>query len=349
MMKDSMYNYEQIRAEFESLEIPTFPEVNIQWIVPNKFGMGRDNKERYLLFFACSDLEVGSEVVKAAIVSNQSWKNIDGTIVSGFMIGLPKDDAFLIAATSIVIELIRIDVKSRELSVVFTEIESYIELVLRRLILTPTSIVGLIGELIVVEAILRTLILEKKQSPLDVLKYWKGHSPAARDFDFGTLEFEVKTTTKDTSTHMIDNINQVQSQNKLYLISIGLTLAETDTLLSVKSLVDSIMKLLSGSKAAQDQFLICVSKYSKEASYNHETMSDWGPYQKSYKKTFEIRIYDIQDDNIKVIRSSDLKDLMVIDNHHITYEVCLPVKVKESIENPQSFKELSSILKQYVS
>ena len=125
-----MTSYQELRQTLSDLEVPEIENLNVAWPIPQKLAMGRNGKGEYILLL-CSELEIESEIISDAILTDQAWRQEDDNIVFGSMLIFPNENAFLTATASIVIEILRINVEDKEFTDVFSETESYIELILK--------------------------------------------------------------------------------------------------------------------------------------------------------------------------------------------------------------------------
>lgn len=84
--------------------------------------------------------------------------------------------------------------------------------------------IGLFGELLLLEHLLRNLPAE------EALSCWRGADFEEHDFDCGSVDVEVKSTTLETRTHWISSLSQLNPTlgRPLWLISIQLTGAGTN-------------------------------------------------------------------------------------------------------------------------
>ncbi|WP_172812169.1 PD-(D/E)XK motif protein [Dietzia sp. 111N12-1] len=111
--------------------------------------------------------------------------------------------------------------------------------------------IGLFGELLM----LRHLI--KKVGPALALDSWQGPIGEEHDFVFPSADFEVKTTVRETRSHVIAGLAQLQpTTNKpLVLVSIQLTGGSSQTGTSLDALVGTVRSETRGYQHLLDDLL----------------------------------------------------------------------------------------------
>lgn len=335
-----MKNYEEAYDLLGGVPVPTEEgHLEVEWLIADRLGLGRDSMARFVVVLAGGLVDATSETVKQSLMHGQ-WKQSSGEHIEGNALRLPHGAPFQVAATTIAIELIRRGIESRVASDVFKEVESFIELVIRRVLLPPESILGLLGELLVLDYGLAALDQIPQGRRPDRCSLWRGHTYQARDFVLNRLALEVKTTTGPSSRHHISNLDQVEARTldgghteELYLVSVGLAEeAAGSSRFSIAQLTNRIMGRLDDAEASR--FLEQLEQYGPEdcGGYKHALMADWEPYVRRYRLTFQPRIYDISDVNLRLIRRSDLQNTFVLPEG-ISYSVDLPEVVPGSHGN----------------
>ncbi|MEY4548747.1 MAG: hypothetical protein RL685_4942, partial [Pseudomonadota bacterium] len=243
----TLRTYEYISSLLEQLERPRQPTlINIDWLAFGVAAVGRDESDSNLVLIVGPQLTSASSVVARAM-RFATWATTMETSLEGNVIALPAGDHFRAAAATIAVELMRHGIDSRPPGEVFQEVEPLMELVMRRLLLPPECVLGLIGELYVLDVFLRGLDLGSSLRS-DPTAIWRGHLEQSRDFALGASSIEVKTTATGVARHHFSGFSQVEAaqadgvgRESLYLASIGLQSADTDTGLSVARLADSIL------------------------------------------------------------------------------------------------------------
>lgn len=311
-----MTTYEDIHGIAAQLEAPTTDgHLTVEWIVPDRLAIGRDSDNRHLLVLGGASVKAATESVARALSSGR-WFSESGAEIEGTLLRLHAGDHFMVAATTIAVELLRRGLDRRPAADVFPEVEGFIELVIRRVLLPHDALLGLVGELLVFDHLLEALKQVPDLSQPDPVGLWQGHSRKSRDFRLNRLGLEVKTTSRASSHHHIGGLDQVEPRTldgeqteALYLASIGLREdASAPARFSVAGLTNSILTKLDGDCGTK--FLDQLRGYGPDdcVGYDHATMADWEPYSRGFSMTFPPRVYDMSDPNIRVIRRSGLQE-----------------------------------------
>lgn len=346
--------YDEVYDLTASIDLPEEEgKLNIEWVIAERLAVGRDKQGRHVVLLPGPSLEARLPTVARAL-SRGRWISESGSSIVGTLLRLSDGSAFLVASTTIVIELLRRDIATRPSQDVFREVEPFIELVIRRLLLPPESILGLVGELLTLDYILAGLPEDCTIPPTSI---WKGYMTRGRDFVFNRLALETKATSGVSSVHTINNLDQVEpsslqggGRETLFLVSIGLQPdVAGSTRFSVSRLVGSILDRLS--RDDQEEFKTQVRQYGPPecVGYDHDNMSEWETYTQCFRPTFEPRLYDMGDPNLRVIRRLDLQDLFVLPEG-LSYRVHLPDEIPSSHgKNPRSglTSELVSLLREH--
>jgi hypothetical protein len=159
----------------------------------------------------------------------RTWKSVDAGFISGYLTirtKLAVDSDGLRGFHSIVEAAIYHNIRfgcSFEESLV-ASLKEYRSLVAAEE-LNQNVIVGLLGELLAFEEIRKALGYEF------ALHSWHSKHDAIHDFDMGTWDLEVKTTTRADRVHKISSIHQLENspERPLYLMSIQICEADQDS------------------------------------------------------------------------------------------------------------------------
>ncbi len=348
-----MRTYEQISLLLEQIASPTAADqFHVEWLEASRVAIGRDSRERYALLIVGPQLEARDQVV-AQSLRYGSWRSTTGDFLTANLLQLPRGDAFRTATATIAAELFRRGIESRSLREAFGEVEPFIALVLRRVLMPDDFVLGLVGELLVLRDLLAALG-SKLAAIADPTAVWHGWQQQSRDFTLGPLSIEVKTTGLNVSRHTISGLDQVeprrvdeQATEDLFLASIGLRRAMIAGGLSIGGLADQIIALLrEGREGAEEpvaKFVDRLTQYGPEGfqGYRHPEMRDQESYSQSFTTTFAPRVYDMGDRNIQIIRRADLaRDFPFVLPHGLRYTLELPASIPGSIENPRTDLEL---------
>ncbi len=308
-------NYDEIHTIAAQLDPPSRPgHLKVEWVLPERLAIGRDSDNRHLLVLGGPPVHAAAESVQRALMGG-SWASESGVDVEGTVLRLHSGDEFMVAITTIAVELLRRGLGNRPAVDVFPEVEGFIELVIRRVLLPHEALLGLVGELLVLDLLLDAFAGRSEHASPETVGLWKGHSRSSRDFRLNRLGLEVKTTGRPTSHHHIGSLDQVEARTldgenveALHLVSIGLREdAAATSRFSVAGLTDSILSKLGGKD--KDRFLDQLRQYGPDdcVGYNHATMAAWEPYARGFVMTFPPRVYDMSDPNLGIIRSRELQ------------------------------------------
>lgn len=343
-----MRTYEDIARLIEEIAAPDqADQLAIEWLESDRLAIGRDSRERHVVILTGPPLEPSDSAVASALRAGE-WRMTTGAKIKGTLLQLPRGDAFRTATAAIVAELFRRGIDARPTVEVFAEVEPFIALVLRRVLLPDDSVLGLVGELLVLKELLVALG-EKRTSVVDPTCVWRGWQQQARDFALGPTSIEVKSTGLNVSRHAISGFEQVEprsldggSTEALFIASIGLRRAAVSGPLSIAGLADQIIELIrTGPEAADGEakFVQRLGQYGPEGfqGYKHPEMRDQESYALSFTTTFVPRIYDMSDENIRIVRRADLaRDFPFVLTQGVRYTMELPGSVPGSIENPRT-------------
>lgn len=249
---------------------------------------------------------------------------------------LPALPHFLHICAFICTELFRNGIED-DAVLAFAKTEPIISLAVETGSISNSAFIGLLGELLMLDALLSA---SEPQIHQRVLNAWQGWHRSKRDFSLPSKGVEVKTTLQPNSYHRMQGIHQVdflpeqpneELENKLYLVSIGLQqVDESVKKYSLPSTVDSVISRLksSGNDSAVTSFLKHLSEYGSESGFQYDhsdrAKSIFGEYQ--YSVTF-CRSYDLADESIKVLRYKNVEDLIHMDPESIRFNVKLPQSI----------------------
>ncbi|MBO9429547.1 PD-(D/E)XK motif protein [Sulfitobacter sp. R18_1] len=313
----------------------------INWLTDaNVVGIARNSRGHLELFLAGNELRPRTGTVKTAL-RYHSWHRDSLPPLRANRIFLPALGHFDQVGAFIAAELLR-EKADVNLERAFAVTEPLIELAINRMEISENAILGLVGELLLLDALCRRAT-DPQVGP--IVQAWDGWRRSARDFTWEGMGVEVKTTTRATSSHAIHGVHQIEpipasddstGEARLLLVSIGLCEADFDTpSLSIPALVESIVERLnaSGASGVVDQFLSRVSTYGTESGigYEHATMINDAPFTTKFGVTF-VRGYDMADPAIEVLRRDDVVTHQHVDAQSVTFRVELPATI--SLQNP---------------
>jgi hypothetical protein len=332
--------FESLRDRISSLAAAKDPNRrDIVWAdAQQRIGLARDTQGRIELFVAGEELVPTLSTVRDR-VEYQRWFIHDGEPFDANRLILPSASHFDAVTALICVELVDNGFHRRPREA-FKETEPVIDLALRRAGLGSEPLIGLIGELVLLDALLG----ESPAAAHETFLAWFGYKPSTRDFQLGQVGVEVKTTTGPASTHVIHGVHQVElgvsvggePETRLFLVSLGVRWLDDQATggLSLPDVVDAVLSRLADDED-RSAFLAAVRSYGGDSAvgYNHHE----DRHRRRFRRRFELRFercYDMLDEAIQVLRSSQLDGLVHIDPDSLTYRVVLPNQVRGDL-NPR--------------
>jgi len=333
-----LLKFEDILGSVSSLQnSASDTDRNVHWFDSGpRIGAARQATGRLEIFIVGEAIATKSALVERHL-RRDSWTSQNGALFVANRVVLPADEHFVASAAFLIEELLRNGVLS-DVQEAFGKCEPILELFLRRSALDEQTVQGLYAELLVLEVGLQAA--DSHSSAVAVVQGWKGWGAANRDFSYRNIALEVKSTRGPSSRHSIKNLEQVNCKvsadgvqlERLFLISVGLHVSEANHGRSLPQLVNSISERIeqlcgAGAPLAKD-LIERISKYgaAEGLGYIHHEMRDWSAYSTAYSKTF-LRIYDMSDPLVKVLRFDDVADRIHSPMSSISFEVDLPKKI----------------------
>lgn len=337
-----MTSYEAVLNQINVVPAGTFGDDRaITWLTDAKVvGIARNSRGHLELFLAGDELRPRTGTVKSAM-RYHSWHRASLPPLNANRICLPALGHFDQVGAFIAAELLR-EKADVNLERAFAVTEPLIELAINRMEISENAILGLVGELLLLDALCRRAADTQVGS---IVQAWDGWRRSARDFTWDGTGVEIKTTTRATSSHAIHGVHQIEptpvsdddiGEARLLLVSIGLCHAGFNApALSIPSLVESILERLkaTGASGLVDEFLKRVSVYGAESGigYDHATMVNEAPFTTAFSVTF-FRGYDMSDSAVEVLRRDDVITHQHVDAQSVTFRVDLPATI--SLDNP---------------
>lgn len=337
-----MTSYETVLNQINVVPTGTIGDDRaITWLTDAKVvGIARNSRGHLELFLAGNELRPRTGTVKTAM-RYHSWHRDSLPPLNANRICLPAPGHFDQVGAFIAAELLR-EKADANLERAFAVTEPLIELAIKRMEISENAILGLVGELLLIDALCR-----RATDPQvgQIVQAWDGWRRSARDFTWQGTGVEIKTTTRTTSSHAIHGIHQIEpipasdeatGEERLLLVSIGLCQADLNSpALSIPALVESILERLNatGASGLVDKFLTRVSVYGAESGigYEHATMAKEAPFATKFSVTF-FRGYNMADPAVEVLRHDDVIAHQHVDAQSVTYRVELPATI--SLDNP---------------
>ena len=337
-----MTSYEEVLEQINAVPAGlTGNDRTINWLTDAQVvGVARNSRGHLELFLAGEQLKPRTSTVKYAI-HYHSWHRDTQPPLSANRILLPALGHFDQVGAFIAAELLR-EKADANMERAFAVIEPLIELAIKRLEIAESAILGLVGELLLLDALCRRAD-DRHVGP--VVQAWDGWRRSARDLTWEGTGVEIKTTTRTTSSHAVRGVHQIEpaaatddgpGESRLLLVSIGLRQTDPNVpALSIPSLVESIVARLtvSGAGGLVDEFLKRVAMYGSESGigYEHATMANEAPFTTPFSLTF-IRGYDMADPAVEVLRRDDVLAHQHVDAQSLSFRVDLPSTI--TLNNP---------------
>lgn len=337
-MRGRLPTYENLRDVIRELDMATSDRVReVRWLEPSRsLAISRDATGRLEVFLVCSQLRPRLTQVREQLAFD-TWNSTEGGLLDANRLVLAAGDQYDAAAAFIAIELLERGFATEPASA-FAEAEPVIELVLTRARSENALVTGLAGELHFLAAMIEGC---DGAATAAVVRSWYGWDRSSRDFQFGSVGVEVKTTTTGTSTHSIEGWYQVepgvaadgQVETSLYLLSQGITWLPTDADrgVSIGSLIETIAARLSS--ADQREFVTRVRGFAGAAfPIDDDGSTTQAALRRPFMLVFE-RLYDLVDPSVHLPRSADLAQFPHMQLDSVRFTVQLPDRVRGDL-NP---------------
>ena len=342
--------FEELYIITQNIKVPDGPdERSVEWCDSSScLGLAKQPNGAFELFIRGEPLSVSSPLVRRHL-RHDTWRDAAGLEFHANRIAFPEEAHYQAVAAFIAEELFRNGLSS-SIAKSFTVSEPIIEMALRRSALSEEVIVGLLGELR-----LLNVLLSQASSPTErgiLIESWRGYRLETRDFVSGSCSVEVKTTRGRNSVHRVSGIRQVdpdraasgEPEETLYLVSFGLRpLDEGEDLTSAICLPETVDELLRKlgplteslpRNEVQEILISRIREYGGSAlGYDHDTMRTWPAYTVQYQQGF-TRIYDMNDDNVRVLRLKQISPCDAVPPDSVNFEINLPDRVTGDI-NPE--------------
>jgi hypothetical protein len=341
------HSYERQLALLNALERPTSAlERAITWTDPGGvLGVARDPEGHIEIFLQGPPLVPTIQTVRENL-EHQDWYRRDGGSLPANRILLPAAAHFEQVGAFLCTELLRNGVL-RDPADAFAKAEPVIALAIDRLRLSDQAILGLCGELLLLRALCAAAPDEWVPH---VINSWQGWRDTSRDFQLAGVGIEVKTTTRASSVHPVQGVEQVESghgvdgveESAFFLTSVGLQWtdgSDDDGSVTLPELMDFIVQRVeaamgAGALPVVEQLVQRVRRYGEatDVGYDHRTQASAPAFGRRFRSIF-IRTYDMEDPRIQVLRTSDLDRAVDVDPRSVRFSVRLRDQVAGDI-NP---------------
>lgn len=333
-----MTNYEEVRQLIESLaSAPDGHVREVRWLTDAQVvGVARSTDGRVEVFLRGPELKPFSSVVRDVI----EFRVVHRVGLPSFganRLLLPALGHFDQVAAFVCTEILREGADS-SLVDAFVKTELIIELAVERARLSSQSVVGLAGELLLIDALSRRAQGERLSK---ILSGWEGWRRSTRDLKVDRTGIEVKTTTGSASSHLVSGVHQVErddgvfsgeAEDRLLLVSIGLEpTTEGGDAFTIPQLVSRIIARARETNVIDsviESFVSRVAEYGADfgGGYVHGAQSSEPMYSTAFFTSF-VRAYDMDDVAIAVLRRQDIAGRAHVDMGSVRFRIDLPAVV----------------------
>jgi len=337
--------YERFRSEIAGLSAaPDASNRQLLWMSEGLLAVARNE-------FHCVEVFIVSEhPLRASIrlvqdlLAHQVWNSSQGDLASARVV-LPRGEHFDQLAALLCAEMIENGLEEDQQEA-FAAVEPLLGLALSRDMVGDPVLNGLIGELALLH---RLLSKAAPTSRSDVLAAWAGSNPSSRDFQFGSVGVEVKTTQSTVSTHQVSGFHQIERgasndgvpETDLFLLSLGIEWLEVGAGgTSLPELVDSLLEVTPGHEA-REELLACIKQYGGDIriGYDHRRDRSKGRYGGRFHFRFE-RLYDMTDDRLGLLTREDVNSLKNLDPDSVEFRVVLETRIRGDLNPITSWNRL---------
>lgn len=305
-------------------------ERRITWVGGSHLiAFARDDKGLLEVFLLGGPLDAREPTVRERLVHDM-WETVSGEHLAANRIRLPDGDHFDAIAATILLELLAKGYED-DAGGAFQRTEPLIALALAPARSENAVLTGLAGELLTLASMVR-LHPTWSETFLDA---WCGWGRSSRDFQLGSVGIEVKTSTTSASRHHIQGWYQVEcgvaangtAETGVYLLSIGIQWLSVDSSgATIESLVREIVSALPGSR--RPGFIESVRGYcGAQLLIDEDGTAGQVSLRRPFISTHE-RLYDLQDDRIRLPRSADFARFTALVSDSVAFEIELPERVR---------------------
>jgi len=341
-------SYEWLREKIAGMPAASTGEArDLVWADGAKtLGVSRDEHGRVEIFLVGDPLVPRDKLVAENLVHNV-WSTRSGNQLAASRLVLPSTRHLDGFAAFVCAELVENGLEQDRDSA-FAVSEPVIAMALRRAGISDQALVGLAGELSVLAA-----LTAAATDPAAIVECWAGSVPSSRDFQLGPVGVEVKTTTGSQSEHHIQGFHQIElgvsvggvPETHLFLLSVGIRwLAVGSQGRTIPDLVDAVLARVPDTDAAT-AFVAKVKQYGGDASvgYDHAEHSQSTRFRQPFQMVFE-RLYDLADDRIKLLRSTQLDEATHVDADSVSFRVRLPPRVQGDVNPTAGMQKIAARL-----
>jgi len=341
--------YEGLHERLGNLQAASGPGVrDVAWFDGTpRLGFARDELGRLEIFLTGDELSCASRIVESHLSYNTWHTSGDSTLLANRIL-LPPETHYDAVCAFVGVHLVECGVL-QDCQQGFNAAEPVIELALEQGRMQASAIIGLCGEMLV----LRGLLDVAPSRFREILAAWSGFERSARDFEFGSLGLEVKTTRGTVSRHHVQGVHQVElghgldGSEELHLILASVGLEPTlpgdfaPNSWSLPTLVESVVTRIETrgmshqqTQSLVNEFLEQVRGYGQlgDRGYDHRTMQHRVLFAQTWQLAF-FRAYDLADPAISIPRSSDLVSFGMLVPDSVEFDVLFPNQIRGDL-NP---------------
>lgn len=305
-------------------------ERRITWVGgAKKLAYARDEQGHLEMFLVGAALEAVQPAVRERVVHN-SWETAGGELLAANRLRLPSGDHYDAVAATIFVELLERGYED-DAPRAFSQTEPLLALILGQAQSESATLTGLAGELLTLSALLR---YSDDSGSGALLDSWQGWGRSSRDFQLGPVGIEVKTSTTSASRHHIQGWYQVELgvsadgrvETDLFLLSIGIQWLPVESRgATIESLLLDVIDQIPSVRVAG--FLDAVRGYGGLRLHLDDAgVAGQASLRRPFISTYE-RLYNLQDDRIRLPRSADLAQFSALISDTVTFELELPDRV----------------------
>ncbi len=330
-MESDVTTFETLRSELKAAaRAPSARERRITWVGgERRLAFARDATGRLEVFLLGEPLSPRERTVQERLL-HDTWHTAGGMHLAANRLKLPDDDHYDAIAATILLELLDKGYE-RDAVEAFRRTEPLITLALEPTRAENAALTGLVGEL----QALASMIRLGPGSPESFLDAWQGWTRSSRDFQLGSVGIEVKTSTTSASRHHIQGWYQVERgvaadgvvETGLYLLSIGIRWLPMD---GPGTTIEALVKEVVGALPAHRRqgFLDAVRGYcALSLAIDENGAAGQTSLRRPFISTYE-RMYDLQDDRIRLPQSDDFASFTNLVSDSVTFEIELPERVR---------------------
>lgn len=337
MTDEHAESFEWLRAEIDRHPRASTPAGRaLIWAdTAHTVAVSRDDKGTLEVFLVGDPIEPSTRALRD-VLEHQTWTTRGGGALAANRMTLPDTSNLPGVAAFVCAELLA-NGFGKDSRSAFTRTEPVLAALLAQQQLGNEVLTGLVGELILLDELTR-----QAAAPDDVVASWFGSIPSSRDVQLGEIGIEVKATTGATTSHLIQGFHQIEpghpvkgvSETALYLLSVGVRWLPSTAQggVSLPELVEAIAARLSA--AEREQFITRVRQYGGDVGvgYDHAVDRLRPRYARRLMASFE-RLYDMSDERIRVLKSTDVAGLPHIEHAAVTFRIKLPPQINGDL-NP---------------